>query len=412
VTIGSIVVVGGGQAGGRCIEALRQRNFPGPITLVSDEPHWPYERPPLSKDVLADRNLSRMAWVRPESWWTEQKITRHASRAEYIDRDAHTLTLLDGTIIPYGALVLATGARPRIMQMPGFEHPAILTIRTPEDSEKLIPHLRPDAHIVIIGAGFIGLEVAAAARAHGAAVTVLEIANRVMARGVPEEVSDWYAALHREKGVDLRLGAVVTRITDASGKAIVHTEDGATITADAVVIGIGVIPNVELAESAGLETHNGIVVDQYGRTADPAIWAAGDVTHHPNDILGCHLRLESWQNAQNQAIAVARNILGDNKPYTEAPWFWSDQFGHNMQLVGLPEGNAIGRGTFGAGPVLRFYLTDGIVRGAIGIDAGRDIRFAKDLVALRASIPPAELSDPAVKLVDVVKRLKAARAAA
>jgi NADPH-dependent 2,4-dienoyl-CoA reductase/sulfur reductase-like enzyme len=205
---------------------------------------------------------------------------------------------------------------------------------------------------------------------------------------------------------------VLTRIEDAGGRARVHTEDGAAIEADAVVVGIGVIPNVELAEAAGLATRNGIVVDEFGRTDDPAIWAAGDVTQHPNAILDCSLRLESWQNAQNQAIAVARNVLGAAKPYTEVPWFWSDQFGHNMQIAGIPEGDVVGRGAFGAGPVLRFYLRDGVLRGAIGIDAARDLRFAKELIGLRAAVPTPDLADPACKLADVLKRAKAVRAAA
>ena len=408
---GKIVIIGGGQAGGRCIEALRQGGFAGSIVLVTDEPHWPYERPPLSKEILGDRNLARMAWVRPEAWWLENAVERRVTRAERIDRDARQVHLLDGLALEYDALVLATGARPRVLQVPGFEHPACLTLRTPEDSEKLIPSLRPGSHVVVVGAGFIGLETAAAARGHGAEVTVLEVARQVLARGVPHEVAEWYQALHSNHGVDVRLGSVLTRITNDGGRACVHTEDGGSIVADAVVIGIGVVPNVELAESAGLATTNGILVDEFGRTSDPAIYAAGDVTQHPNEILGCSLRLESWQNAQNQAIAVARAILGTGKPYREVPWFWSDQFGHNLQIAGVADGECVARGSLGSGPALRLYLKDGILRGTIGIDAGRDVRFAKELIGLRAPVTPEELADPSCKLADLVKRAKAAAAA-
>ena len=408
----SIVVIGGGQAGGRCIEALRQGGFTGPITLVGDEAHLPYERPPLSKEMLAEGGADKIAWVRPAPWWDEHHITRHLGRrAERIDRDRKLVLLDDGSELPYTALVLATGARPRHLTIPGAEHQAVQVIRTIEDTQKLLPALAPGKRVVVIGAGYIGLETAAAARARGADVTVLEMAPRVLARGVSSEVANWFAAEHARQGVRIRTGALTTRIETTPAGAVVHTETE-TFPADAIIVGIGVIPNVELAETAGLATDNGILVDTHGRTSDPSIRACGDCTRHPNPILGRLLRLESWQNAQNQAIAVARDILGEIKDYAEVPWFWSDQFGHNLQIAGLPDDTAtiIARGTLGEGAALRFFLADGLLIGAIGLDAARDLRFAKELIALRATPDPAQLADPAVKLADLLKSLKAQRA--
>jgi NADPH-dependent 2,4-dienoyl-CoA reductase/sulfur reductase-like enzyme len=408
----TIVVVGAGQAGGRAIEALRQNGFAGAITLIGDEPHLPYERPPISKELLHDA-AAAIAWVRDAAWYSEANITTHLNRrATAIDRAAHTITLDDGSKIPYDALILATGARPRPLPIPGADHPACLFVRTLEDSQKLIPSLHPGKRIVIIGAGFIGLEVAAAARDRGADATILEVGPMVMARGVTPELSAHYAALHTSQGVTLRLNSSATSIEPAGDQAIVHTAAG-PLTADAVVIGIGVIPNTELAESAGLACDNGILVDQFGRTSDPAIYAAGDVTRHPNAIFDQNIRLESWQNAQNQAIAVARNILGAEKPYAEVPWFWSDQFGHNLQIAGLPapDDTIIARGDLGKGPALRFHLRNNRLTAALAIDAPRDLRFAKELIALKAEPSPESLADPAVKLQDLLKAEKAKRIA-
>jgi NADPH-dependent 2,4-dienoyl-CoA reductase/sulfur reductase-like enzyme len=410
-----IVVVGAGQAGGRAIEALRQGGFAGSITLVGDEPHLPYERPPISKEMLAPGGEQAVAWVRPAEWYDEVDVTRRLGvRATRIDRESRALVLDDGSVLPYGVLVLATGARPRALPVPGADHPACLFVRTLEDSAMLRPVLRPGAHIVVIGAGFIGLEVAAAARNAGADVSVLEVGQLVMARGVPIEISEHYAAMHTAHGVTLHFGASTDRIEDLNGRAVVHTADAQALAADAVVIGIGVVPNTELAEAAGLDVANGIQVDAQGRTSDPAIYAAGDVTSHPNALYGQMLRLESWQNAQNQAIAVARNILGADKDYAEVPWFWSDQFGHNLQIAGLPGpgDEIVGRGILGEGAALRFHFREGRLVAAIGLDAARDLRFAKELIALGGDVPASVMADPTTKLADLLKAARARRVAA
>ena len=411
-----VVIIGAGQAGGRAAEALRQGGHAGPITIVGDEVHPPYERPALSKEFLADADLAKIAWIRPGPWYAENDITLVTGRrATRIDRARKTVALDDGTSLTYGALVLATGARPRLLLLDGADHPRVTYLRTIDDSRKLLPRLGPGGRITVIGAGFIGLEVAAAAHARGAEVTVLEIGEQPMARGVPALVGAFYADLHRAKGIDLRFGASIGRISDADGQAVVELGSGETIRADAVVVGIGVIPNDGLAAEAGLEVDNGIVVDAYGRTSDPVIYAAGDVTNHLNPRLGRRVRLESWQNAQNQAIAVARNILGAETEYAEVPWFWSDQFGVNLQIAGIPEAGdeVIRRGMLGEGPALFFHVRDGKLAAAIGIDSARDIRFAKEIIALGGKVTPAELADPSIGLANIHRALKqAAREAA
>jgi NADPH-dependent 2,4-dienoyl-CoA reductase/sulfur reductase-like enzyme len=412
----AVVIIGAGQAGGRAAEALRQGGHAGPITVVGDEIHPPYERPALSKEFLADTSLERIAWIRPAAWYAENAITLVGGRkAVRIDRAAHAVELDDGRRLAYGALILATGTRPRLLPLEGADHSRALYLRTIEDSLKLYPWLKPDAHIVVIGAGFIGLEVAAAGRKAGAKVTVLEVGTLPMARGVPALVGGFYADLHREQGVDLRTGVTVQRIQDVEGKAGVVLGDSEVLVADAVVIGIGVLPNVELAEEAGLAVENGILVDAHGRTSDPAIYAAGDVTNHDNPLLGRRIRLESWQNAQNQAIAVARNILGAETAYAEVPWFWSDQFGLNLQIAGVPgpDDQVVQRGHLGQGPVAFFHLRAGRLVAAIGIDSGRDIRFAKEIIALGGvGVTAEQLADPGVALAQIHRALKQAAKAA
>ncbi len=405
-----VVVIGGGQAGGRAIEALRGNGFTGPISLVGTETHLPYERPPLSKEMLLDKASDRVDWVRPAAWYAEQNVDLHLdATATSIDRATHEVALQDGRKLSYDHLILTTGATPRTLRIPGGDHPRCLTIRTLEDSQALRRFLVPGARIVVIGAGFIGLEAASAARAQGCAVTVLEMGDRVMARGVPARISDIYAALHRAKEIDLRLGVAITAIAGSDDAPFVQLANGAVVHADAIVVGIGVVPNDGLAAACGLEVDGGIVVDAHGRTSDPAIYAAGDVTKHFNPFLGHSLRLESWQNAQNQAIAVARNIAGLDTAYAEVPWFWSDQHGVNMQITGLPDTDTteIVRGDLDGCNGLLFQLTNGRLVCAIGLNAARDLRFAKQIISLGVTVDAAALADPAIKLSDLYRTLKA-----
>ena len=410
-----VVIVGCGHAGGRAAEALSLAGHRGPITVIGEEPHPPYERPSLSKAYLGEAQPEDIAWVRPEAWYAHTGITLLRNRrARRIDRTYSRVELDDGSLIAYQALILTTGTRPRPLTLEGANHPLVCYLRTIEDSQRLQRRLRPGASVVVIGAGFIGMEVAATAVARGCVVTVLELAQLPMARGVPPALGEYYADLHRSKGVDLRTSTVVRRITDERGRALVHTDARAPVSADVVVVGVGVIPNTELAEAADLRIDNGIVVDEYGRTSEPRIYAAGDVTRHFNPLLGRHVRLESWQNAQNQAIAVARNVLGAARPYAEVPWFWSDQFDLNLQIAGLPEpgDEVVRRGTPGEGPVVYFHLRAGKLAAAVGINSARDVRFGKEIIALGGTASATELADANVSLANLCNAARrAARAA-
>ena len=404
-----VVIVGSGQAGGRAAEALRLGGHTGPITMIGEEIHPPYERPVLSKGFLREARLEQIAWVRPSAWYAQTRVElRQGRKAFGIDRAGGWVELDDGSRTPYDTLILTTGTRPRPLLVEGADHPRVSYLRTIEDSRNIRQHLLPGASVIVIGAGFIGMEVASTAVSLGCAVTVLELAQLPMERGLPPLLGQFYAELHRQKGVSVRTSARVRRIVDDNGRGLVQLDDGAALPADLVLVGIGVIPNVELAQAAALEVDNGIVVDQYGRTADPRIYAAGDVTSHFNPLLGHHIRLESWQNAQNQAIAVARNILGAAKPYAQVPWFWSDQFDLNLQIAGIARAGdtVVQRGVLGHGPVVFFHLRDGKLAAAIGINSARDVRFGKEIIALGAQVSAAELSDPTISLASLCGALK------
>ena len=407
-----VVIVGAGQAGGRCAEALRAAGFTGRVTLVGDEVHLPYERPSLSKEMLLGEDGEGISWVRPEQTYAADRIgLRLGQRAVAINRAARSVVLASGEQVGYGALVLATGARVRRLSVPGAEAAPLHFIRTIEDSRALRPRLIPGARVLVIGAGFIGLEVAAAARQRGAVVTVIEAADRVMGRAVPPEISAHHAALHRAHGVMLQLGTGVASLAQEGETIIVRSTQGEAFHADVVVAGIGIEPNDELAREAALATDRGVMVDEVGMTEDPHIFAAGDVARHYNPLLGRHILLESWQNAQNQAIAIARIIAGGNAPYAEIPWFWSDQFGVNLQVVGLPVADAhtILRGSLGEGPSLLLQTQDGRVVSACGLGAPREVRFAKDLIASGVSLDEATLANPKTRLADIVRDVKQRR---
>lgn len=412
---GPIVIVGAGQAGGRAAEALRSGGHTGSITLVGEEAHLPYERPALSKDLLRDGSLDRIAWVRPAAWYEASGVTLLRERKVVaIDRDRCRIALDDGSQAEYETLILTTGARARPLAVSGADHPLVSCLRTLEESHRLQRQLLPGTHVVVIGAGFIGLEVAAAARVRGCAVTVLELADLPLQRCIPPFLGRHYAELHRAHGVVLRTGTRVLGITDENGRARVLTGSGEVPPADVVVVGIGIIPNVELARSAELEVDDGIVVDEFGRSRDPRIYAAGDVSRHFNPLLGRRLRLESWQNAQNQAIAVARNVLGAARAYAQVPWFWSDQFDVKLQMAGLPEPDdeIIGRGRIGDGPALFLHLRQGRVAAAIGLNCGRELRIAQEIIAMRGAADAASLGDESMSLARILADLKRSSRAA
>lgn len=401
-----VVIIGAGHAGGRAAEALRSAGHAGPITILGDEGHPPYERPPLSKDLLGGVMEIDKTYLHPLNWYEEVDIAlRMNSPVVRIDRVAKQVRLADDSAVPYDALLIATGARPRRLAIPGADGARVFYLRDIRDSLALRQHLLPGARVAIIGAGFIGLEIAAIARKLGAEVMVLEQAPHVLGRVAAPEIGEYLVGLHRANGVDLRTGIAVTSIEDTGSGLRIHTAGGISFAVDIAAIGIGSIPNAELAEAAGLAVRDGIVVDEFGRTSDPAIHAVGDVTQHYNPLLERHLRLESWQNAQNQAIAVAGSIAGSPTPYAEIPWFWTDQYDVNLQMAGAPLkwDQLVWRGEPGDHKFTLFQLNAGIPVAAVTANNGRDMHFAMRLIASGQAIEPTVLADKSVKLQDLCR---------
>lgn len=334
-----IVIAGGGQAGFQTAMSLRQNGFDGRILLVGDEPGLPYQRPPLSKAYLTG-DMSRDGLdLRPATFFTKEQIELIADCVDSVDRQARRVTLRTGGTLAYDHLVLATGARNRLLNIEGADSAGVHLLRTAADAERLRAALAGAQRAVVIGAGFIGLEIAAGLRKRGIDVTVLEALDRVMARAVTPELSAYFARYHAENGTRLLFKTGAVRLTQSGGHVDgVETSDGAVLPADLVVIGVGVAPNVELAASAGLPVDNGIVVDKHLLTADPHISAIGDCAAFPSIDTGRRVRLESVQNAVDQARCVAARLTGRPHAYGAVPWFWSDQGTLKLQMVGLTQG--------------------------------------------------------------------------
>ncbi len=400
----SYVVIGAGQAGGRAVEAMRAAGFEGRIDLVGAEAHLPYERPPLSKELLADGAPFEL--MHDAAWYQEKDIAVHlGAPVTAIDHNAKRVTVGESQTFAYDKLLLTTGGAVRRLDIDGWTLAGVAYLRTIEDSRAIGAMLAEGARIVVVGGGFIGLEIAASARKRGCSVTVLEAADRLMGRALPMEIGAAFDALHRENGVDVRLDTGIDRVEGAGRVEGVVTSAGEGIEADGVVIGVGIVPETSLAAEAGLEVDNGIVVDEYCRTSDPAIYAAGDATHHPNPLAGRRLRLESWQNAQNQAIAAANNMCGADTPFSEVPWFWSDQFDVNLQMCGAPDAwdRTVTRGDLAARDGLLFQRTGDRIVGAIGLNRPRDMRFIKRMMTAGKTPSDEELADETVGFRDLLR---------
>jgi NADPH-dependent 2,4-dienoyl-CoA reductase/sulfur reductase-like enzyme len=397
-----VVIVGAGQAGGRAAEALRAAGFAGEVVLIGEERHLPYERPSLSKGTLLGEEPP--TYVRPREWYAAQGISlKTRARVEAIAPRSQSVITTDGQRLEYGRLLLCTGSRVRPLTGAPEPGAGIHYLRTLEDAQRLAAELAPGRRLVVIGGGFIGLEVASSGRKRGLEVTVVERQGALLDRVLPPAIAARVAALHAAHGVSVRLGAPVARIHGGAVKTVALA-DGSELPADVVVIGVGIIPNTELAESAGAASSDGLVVDEYCRTTLENVYAAGDVTNHYNPILERRVRLESWQNAQNQAIAAARNIAAAARseaarPYAEVPWFWSDQLGANIQMAGV---NEPGMEIRWRGERMALGFVQGALRLAVGFDMGAEIRFARRLIEARAQIPPERLADPARKLKDLL----------
>jgi len=396
-----IVIVGAGQAGSWAAKTLRSEGFTGRIVLLGEEAHPPHERPPLSKAVLAGTAGPETTHLFKADDLAKLDLDfRPDTRVAAIDRAARTITVQSGETLAYARLILCTGSRVRTLGVPGADAPCVHYLRTVDDSLALHARLVAGRHLIVIGGGWIGLEVAATARKRGLDVTVIEALDRLCARGLPPELSDHLLALHTYHGVAVRLGVGVSGIEPSADGVTVILADGSRIAGDRVVVGIGVIPNTELAAAAGLAVDNGIVVDDAGRTADAAIFAAGDCTNLPLACLDRRVRLESWANAQNQAIVAAKAALGQDVRYDELPWFWSDQYDMNLQMLGYPArwSDSVVRGDRASGSFSRFYLEDGHLSAIISVNAPRDLRAARKLLQTRKPVRPEDLADPTVQL--------------
>ena len=380
-----VAIVGTGQAGFQAAASLRQDGFAGRIAMIGDEPVLPYQRPPLSKSYLARESGLDELWLRPETFYTQHQIDLLAGEiVTEIDRTERQLRLASGSALSWDHLILATGARFRPLAVPGAELDGVLPLRTLADADILRERLDQARDVVVVGAGFIGLEFASVAIAHGAAVHIIEVTEHPMGRVVSATISKFFCEAHRRWGAEVSLGTGVTRVLGAGGRVSgVETTDGRHLPADLALICIGVIPNAELAGEAGLAVDNGIVVDEYLATEDAAIFAIGDCANFPTPFAIGRIRLESVQNAVDQGRCVAANIAGKPAPYDKVPWFWSDQGDLKLQIAGITAGHdtAVLRGDPDSGHFSVFCYRGGRLIGVESVNQAADHVVARRLLA-------------------------------
>jgi len=400
-----VVVLGAGHAGGTLVALLRQYGFDGPITLVGDEPIAPYQRPPLSKAWLKGEADADSLALKPLEFYAENQIDfRPGVAAVKLKRSDKVVELSDGSSLSYDILVIATGMRPNRLPVPGAELAGVLSLRTAADAEQLKAHLKPGAHLAIIGGGYIGLEVAASARALGAEATVIEREPRILARSACEALSTFFADYHRARGVKFELGAGVDSLTGADGKVTgVKLSDGRTIPAEVVLVGVGGKPNDELAAEAGLETARGVVVDLEARTSDPSIFAIGDVSHRPMPHYDRMFGPESVPSALEQAKQVACAITGRPAPTPEVPWNWSDQYDLKLQIAGLPfdADKILIRGDPASGKFAIFHLKGDLIQSVEAVNAPPEYMMGRQLIGNRKPVNLDKLADPSISMKEV-----------
>lgn len=398
------VVIGAGHAAGQAAVSLRSKGFTGRLRLIGEESYAPYQRPPLSKAFLSgDLGLERL-YFKPPDYYAKNNIDlKLNTTVTRLDCAAKTVTLKGGREIAYDKALLTTGSRVRKIPLPGADLPGVFYLRTIADVEGIRALCRKGAKIVIVGGGYIGLEVAASSKKLGLEVTVLEAESRVMARAVGKPVSDFFEKLHAEEGVTIRTGQAVTALEGAGKLERVICGDGTTLDADLAVIGVGIVPNQEIAQEAGLAVDNGIVVDAACRTADPCVFAAGDCTNHPNNIFGRRLRLESVHNALEQAKTAAAAMRGAAPEYNQVPWFWSDQYNVKLQIAGLSQGydEIVLRGDPAQRKFAAFYLKDGMLIATDAINAVPEYMTSRKLIAAHARIAPERLADLSVPMKEM-----------
>ncbi len=397
------VIIGAGLAGAKAAETMRKEGFTGSIVLIGQEPDRPYERPPLSKAQLLGTGARDDAFVHELSWYADHDVDlRTDTRAESIDRDGGTVTLHDGGTVAYDRLLIATGSSPRLLDVPGSDLGGVLYLRTLPDADRLAATLVDGAHVVVIGAGWIGLEVAAAARTRGATVDVVETAGLPLQRVLGDEVARVYAALHEAHGVTFHFNASVQELRGDGSVSSVVLGDGTELPADVVVVGVGIRPNVELAEQAGLVVDNGIAVDAALRTSDPRVFAAGDVANAVNPLLGRSIRVEHWGNALKGGPAAAKSMLGQDISYDEVPYFYSDQYDLGMEYAGYVEPGGYDQVVFRGDPAtyefVAFWVKDGRVLAGMNANVWDVQDHIQALVRAGAPVDLGKLADPDVPL--------------
>jgi len=402
-----IAIIGAGQAGGQAAYSLRAAGYTGAITLIGDEPAPPYQRPPLSKAYLKGEMDADRLYLKPLEYYAEHNVDLVTGTAvAKIDLAAKRIELEKGDPVVWDALVIATGARPRRLPIPGAALPGVLELRTLEDVDRLRPLMTAGKRLVIVGAGYIGLEAAAVGAQLGLHVTVLEAAPQVLARVAGPEISAFYTAEHRAHGSDIRLGARLVGLEGGEHVTGARMADGEVIPCDLVLIGVGVLPNMEIAQQAGLTSANGIVVDQWMRTSHPDVYAIGDVAFRPLTHYGCSGRLESVHNAIEGGKIASAAILGAAMPAIDVPWFWSDQFDLKLQTAGLSTGAdaRILRGEPASRSFAVFYLKEGKMIAVDAVNAAPEYIVGKKLVAASVRVAPAELADKSISMKDIGAR--------
>ena len=378
----AMIIVGAGHAAGQAAASLRQAGHEGDIVIIGDEPHIPYQRPPLSKQYLADEHGLDKVYLRPEKFYVDKNVRmKSGTRVEAIDVRGKTVTTSDGETLAYEKLALTTGSRPRLLDIEGCELDGVHYLRTIADADAIKSEMGAGKKVVIVGGGYIGLEVAAVSVVAGLEVHVLEMEQRILQRVTTPAMSEYYHDLHSGRGVHVHTNTTVTGFSGNGRIRKVHCSDTA-FDADLVIVGIGIVPNVELAEAAGIDCDNGILVDERCQTSAPDVYAAGDCTNHPNPILDRRLRLESVPNAMEQARVAASNMCGIDKTYASVPWFWSDQYELKLQMVGFSaDGDTeVVRGDKARDQFAVFYLKDGAVVAADAVNSPKEFMLSKRLV--------------------------------
>lgn len=400
---GTIATVGAGQTAAVAARTLRRRGFDGQLVLIGAEPHLPYQRPPLSKEYLAGEQDRDEVFLLTEKWCADNAVDlRLGTGASRVDAAAGAVELEDGTRVEADAVLLATGSRARLL--PGAEGDRVVHLRTLDDADRLRGHLRPGRHVITVGGGFIGAEVASVARTAGARVTVLEAMDTPLEPVLGREFGEVCGRILRDNGVDLRTGETVTEVAETAGGVTVRTAAGTVLEGDVVVVGIGSVPNTEVAERSGIAVDGGVLTDEHCRTSTDRVFAAGDVTSHYHPLFGRRMRVEHFDNANKQGMAAAKNMLGRATVYGDPHWFWSDQFDLNLQHAGHVSqwADVVVRGSVEELDFLAFALDGGVVRAAFAVERGGEMFLARELIAAGAAPDPDLLRDEDVELTELL----------